>query len=488
MAYNITTTAGAALATVSDGTVNTSATSLTLIGKNYAGYGVFLNENYVKLLENFSNTSAPSAPIAGQLWYDSLNTILKVYNGTIWKPISSSASGNTEPSGPVTGDLWWDTASAQLKVYTGSTFLVVGPAYTSTAGTSGAIVESIIDSASGSHVVVSFYISNARIAILSRDSTFTPLTGISGFSTIKPGLNLAATSAVTGIQYTGDASNALTLNGLTSTQLLRSDTNITTTYTLAVQNNSGITVGGGGELNVGVAGGAVRLTNTLNNSDFNLYVNQGGTSNVAIGITGSSRAVSIPGSLTVGTNHSITGNLNVTGFSNMSTAIISTKLLPVSNVSIDIGSTSSRFSNVFATSFVGTSVQAQYADLAERFEADSAYPAGTVVALGGIKEITAAAEDLSEDVFGVISTKAAFLMNGQAGSDATHPPVAVQGRVPVRVVGLVRKGDRLVSAGNGIARSARRDEITAFNVIGRALANKTSTGEGTVEAIVKLNS
>ena len=255
MAYNITTTAGAALATVSDGTVNTSATSLTLIGKNYAGYGVFLNENYIKLLENFSNTSAPSAPIAGQLWYDSLNTILKVYNGTIWKPISSSASGNTEPSGPVTGDLWWDTASAQLKVYTGSTFLVVGPAYTSTAGTSGAIVESIIDSASGSHVVVSFYISNARIAILSRDSTFTPLTGISGFSTIKPGLNLAATSAVTGIQYTGDASNALTLNGLNSTQLLRSDTNITTTYTLAVQNNSGITVGGGSELNIGVAGG-----------------------------------------------------------------------------------------------------------------------------------------------------------------------------------------------------------------------------------------
>jgi hypothetical protein len=126
--------------------------------------------------------------------------------------------------------------------------------------------------------------------------------------------------------------------------------------------------------------------------------------------------------------------------------------------------------------------------LAERFEADSAYPAGTVVALGGVKEITAAAEDLSEDVFGVISTKAAFLMNGQAGSDATHPPVAVQGRVPVRVVGTVRKGDRLVSAGNGIARSARRDEITAFNVIGRALANKTSTGEGTVEAIVKLNS
>ena len=104
------------------------------------------------------------------------------------------------------------------------------------------------------------------------------------------------------------------------------------------------------------------------------------------------------------------------------------------------------------------------------------------------KEITAVAQDLSEAVFGVISTRAGFLMNGAAGSDITHPPVAVNGRVPVRVIGTVAKGDRLVSAGRGLARAAARSEITAFNVIGRALENKTSNGEGTVEAIVKLNS
>ena len=126
--------------------------------------------------------------------------------------------------------------------------------------------------------------------------------------------------------------------------------------------------------------------------------------------------------------------------------------------------------------------------MAERFESDVSYPAGTVVALGGAKEITAAAEDLTEDVFGVISTRAAFLMNGDAGSNTTHPAVAVQGRVPVRVTGQVKKGDRLVSAGAGLARSANRSEITAFNVIGRSLQDKTSAGEGTVEAIVKLNS
>jgi hypothetical protein len=79
-------------------------------------------------------------------------------------------------------------------------------------------------------------------------------------------------------------------------------------------------------------------------------------------------------------------------------------------------------------------------------------------------------------------------MNGEAGSDITHPPVAMQGRVPVRVIGKVKKGDRLVSAGHGLARAANRTEITAFNVIGRSLEDKNTAGEGTVEAIVKLNS
>jgi hypothetical protein len=89
-------------------------------------------------------------------------------------------------------------------------------------------------------------------------------------------------------------------------------------------------------------------------------------------------------------------------------------------------------------------------------------------------------------VFGVISTRAAYLMNSSAGPDATHPPVAMTGRVPVKVVGSVVRGDRLVSAGNGHARSAQAGEATAFNVIGRALRDKLDTGPGTVEAIVTI--
>ena len=135
----------------------------------------------------------------------------------------------------------------------------------------------------------------------------------------------------------------------------------------------------------------------------------------------------------------------------------------------------------------GSRMQATYADLAERFSADDVYDAGTVVSLGGTKEITAVQYELSEDVFGVISTTAAYLMNSAAGDDNTHPAVAVSGRVPVKVSGKVAKGERLVSAGEGLARAASVGEATSFNVIGRALVDKTDDAIGYVEAFVSIN-
>jgi hypothetical protein len=134
----------------------------------------------------------------------------------------------------------------------------------------------------------------------------------------------------------------------------------------------------------------------------------------------------------------------------------------------------------------GSRLNATYADLAERFESDTQYDAGTVVQLGGDKEITAVIYELSDDVFGVISDSAAYLMNSAAGSDETHPPVAVGGRVLVKVIGAVKKGERLVSAGSGRARAAKSGEATAFNTIGRALVDKLDTGVGTVEAFVTI--
>ena len=147
----------------------------------------------------------------------------------------------------------------------------------------------------------------------------------------------------------------------------------------------------------------------------------------------------------------------------------------------NIGNATGYFNTVFATA-----TTALYADVAERFAADTTYEPGTVVELGGSAEITRSVEELSDNVFGVISTRAAFTMNHGAGSDETHPPVAMTGRVPVRVIGVVRKGDRLVSAGNGLARAAQKGEATAFNVIGRALEDRLDSAEGRVEAIVTI--
>ena len=147
----------------------------------------------------------------------------------------------------------------------------------------------------------------------------------------------------------------------------------------------------------------------------------------------------------------------------------------------NIGSSSGYFNTIFAKS-----TSAQYADVAERFAADEFLAPGTVVELGGIAEITRSVEELSESVFGVISLQPAYLMNNGAGEDQTHPPVAMTGRVPVQVIGKIRKGDRLVSAGQGRARAAMPGEATAFNVIGRALAHKTTTEPGIIEAIVTI--
>ena len=447
MAYTINKTNGAVLATVSDGTIDTT-TNLTLVGKNYAGYGEFLNENFVKVLENFANTSAPSAPLLGQLWWDSTNAVLKVYNTTGWKPIVSTVVSTSTPANVITGDMWWDSTNKQLKVYNGTGFTLIGPAYTAGSGVSGAVVDTVTDTLASSHVIIRFYVSDTTVAIMSKDATFTPSPAITGFTTVVPGMNLASAGVISGIQMTGTSSNADALDTIDSASFLRSDANDTTSGTLGVLNDTGLAVGVDSDLSLYISGSDAFIRNQTNNGDINLRVNIGGAATTALTLDGA------------------------TGI-----------LLPGDDNTYDLGSASKRFATIY-----GVSTSALYADLAERFAADAEYPAGTVMSMGGTAEVTACLADASDDVFGVVSTNAAYLMNAGAGDDATHPAIAVQGRVPVRVIGLVTKGARLVSAGNGLARAATRSEITAFNVIGRSLQEKTTEGEGVIEAVVQLNS
>jgi hypothetical protein len=455
MAYTINLTDGSIFATIADGTINTSS-SMVLVGKNYAGYGEFLDENFVHLLENGANTTAPGAPLTGQLWWDKTTNTMKVYNGTTFKVISASTASSSAPTSNVAGDLWFDTTNQQLKVYNGSTWVLVGPASTSGQGTSGAIVTSITDNLSIDHVVVQLYVQNTIVGIISKDATFTPQVAVAGFSTIGPGIQLSTT--VSSALFRGTATDAQTVDGLDSSQFLRSDANDSTSGTLGVLNDTGLTVGADqdAKLSVTTATSEVVLQNQTQDANITLKVNDGGVVKNVIQVNGATAVVTIPTVLNITT---LTNN-NANGVGN-------------------IGNSTGYFNTIFATAST-----ALYADVAERFEADTILEPGTVVELGGTKEITLSRLELSDTVFGVISTRAAYLMNGGAGSDDTHPPVAMTGRVPVKVVGTVRKGDRLVSAGDGYARAATTGEATAFNVIGRALEDKLTSDTGLVEAIV----
>jgi len=405
MSYTITLTDGAIFAVIADGTINTDS-SMTLVGKNWAGYGQFLDDNFIRLLENGANTTAPGAPLTGQLWWNSTSGTMQVYNGTAFKTIGGAAASSTAPTSNVAGDLWYDTVNQQLNVYTGTAFIVVGPAFTPGTGTTGAIVATVTDTTATTHSIIELYANNSIVGIISKDPTFTPnsITGGWGVQPINPGLTMAATIA----------NNAVWGNVI--------GTNL-------------------------AASGTVSATGTVTGG--NLVT--GGTLNVT-------------GAMTINTGGAVTGIINGAG-----------------NAIGNIGSSGSYFNQVFAQS-----TTALYADVAERFAADDVYTPGTVVELGGSAEITMVRTDASNNVFGVISTRPAFTMNGGAGENDTHPPVAMTGRVPVRVTGTVRKGDRLISAGDGFARSARTEEANAFNVIGRALTDKLDVGLGTVEAIVTI--
>jgi hypothetical protein len=413
MPYILNKTNGAKLATLDDASLDLT-TNLTLVGRNYSGYGETVNENFIKLLENFSNTTAPSRPLQGQLWFDNSTDNRRLYvcyDGKNFKGVATLRVQSTSPDSSTEGELWWNNSDNQLYAFDGSSYLLIGPQTSSSAKSSWAFDEEIdaddtgnysnpiIKGKVGSDVILTVSklsnpVSRTEGVFLKPKSTSVDIYGTSKFSNgIRRGITLVGCNAVgsskeNGYYFWGTASDAL--RSTTATNVTVASTNSNSTFYVPFVSTS-------------TGDASVKSTSTF-------------------------------------TYNPSTGVVNA------------------------------------------TATAARYADLAERYEADAVYDEGTVLVIGGEKEVTVTSIFADTRVAGIVSKNPAHLMNSEAGTDETHPAIALKGRVPCKVLGYIKKGDLIVTSstpGYGCAASS----VFGGSVIGKALGSQ-SEGYGVIEVLV----
>jgi len=410
--YKITFTdpakdAGGYYITVQEGNVNTNDTSLTLVGRNFPGYGSAIAADLVHILENFSSSSPPNNPIEGQLWFDTTDPNakkLKINDGTAsaatWYPVGGVHQQASEPINTQIGDIWVDTSNNQLKIFNGGDFTLIGPNYSS-ALKSGSYASTATDILGGSHNIVINYVNDNAVEIISQDS-FTPLQIIDGFSSLKSGSNLSSKNLGTLVspsyaQYNGVASLAAslqqtvpTLQSVSANSFVRNDINQKINGILSVGNDGGITIGLDPTF-ILQRDAQYRGTflNTYNGGEFQFQIRKDNVTNKILTIKGSSQRVGInteapTADLDVGGNVSLTGNLYSTGtvfvtkdlyVSNAyvastltckfeqilvgpltigdAIATSPTAMIPYATSTYDIGSPTKRWRNIYANTFVG---------------------------------------------------------------------------------------------------------------------------------------
>lgn len=495
MPYTINKYNGAQIAVVADGTID-NTTDLKLIGKNYAGYGEVQNENFLFLLENFANNNPPPRPISGQIWYDSTNSKLKFYDGNKFRTTGGAEIGATAPTGLTVGDFWFDTANKQLYAWDGAAFILVGPQGVAGSATTQMRSVSVKDTLGANHAIITAVTNGQTIFTVSPDAEFTldPVSSaITGFTKVHQGVTLAYTNddnqpgeTTSNHRFWGTASNSERLGGYEAGDFIRG--NLATFATLVSFSDVGFTVGETPKLRVfNTANTTPTIQNELNDTIL-FQTKTGGNTTYPLTLKGSNL---LPGgtaptyysdnvndigsaSARFKTVHAVTFSGTATQSDSLSVGGTYRTASVASSPNTIVARDAS--SNVSANLFSGTATSAQYADLAEKYLADAEYEPGTVVVVGGEKEVTASS--WGQRPIGAVSTDPAFMMNKDLEGGIY---IALKGRVPVKVIGSVKKGDRLVAGNNGTAVAAVPHANDVFAI---ALEDNQDTSIKLVECVI----
>jgi microcystin-dependent protein len=390
---------------------NTSSTDTSLIfpGRNVTGYGQIIAENFLHLLENFASDTQPVNPVEGQLWYDTINSSLKLYDNVNWTAASGIQKGPSQPdvADSKVGELWVDTTNQQLRIYTGQRWLLVGPNQSTVDGLRyGPSVEKISDSDNIDRYILLFYIADIPVIIFSKDS-FTPKVKILGFPYLRSGLNVATDKDLQGnidpgvaplfaggflpiVFGTARNADALNVGGIEveAGKFLRSNAINTTEFGFNIRNNSGLTLGVDQTFNISTTATAAKIYNSAFGSSIDVQTNRNGTpttilrvidNKVSINKSSPDFELDIDGSIqatgsliitntTASTNlnngsiktaggMSITKNLIVGDGINVSSTLQTNNVQPSETNTYDIGTPSNRFRTVRARTVVADTIE-----------------------------------------------------------------------------------------------------------------------------------
>lgn len=491
MAYTINKFDGSVLTVVEDGTID-NATDIKLVGKNFAGYGEVQNENFVFLLENFSSQTPPPRPVSGQIWFDANTSKLKFYDGNKFRTTGGAEISDETPTGLTEGDFWWDTENEQLYAFNGTEFVLVGP-QDAGEGITQMQSRSLLGTDGITRSVIVSIINDNIVHIISNESFEISLDNRPpGFDVVKQGITLVNTRGSTGGVtstnhiFWGTASNADKLGGVAADDYIRQgDADFQTLVEFA---DVGFAVGDSNDLRVFVDDDRGIISNEVGNSiSFRAKDTQGINKNslrilsnsILPGVQSDGESIE---NVTIGSETEPFDEVYATEFKGLAEKA-SSLLVNTEERFGDINATANTIAvrdqtgDLRANLFRGTALSAKYADLAEVYSVENNLSVGTVVTVCPHSSYEVCKSNSNDIILGTISDKPAYIMNSEAEGQA----VALVGRVPVRVVGSVNKGEVVYSAENGTAATTGLGAI-----VGIALESNQDNSEKLVECVLKV--